>query len=111
MRAASFWAAGANFFGTAALSVLVLLADQQLGLDSAGFGALLAAGAVGGILAGNMVAATAYALLALTSSVALAAIALALASFASMCGNVVAVSLRQTSVPSELLGRVPARTG
>lgn len=58
------------------------------------------------ILAGNMVAATAYALLALTSSVALAAIALALASFASMCGNVVAASLRQTSVPSELLGRV-----
>ncbi len=49
VRAASLWAAAANLSGAATGGVLVLLAQEQLGLDGAGFGLLLAAGAVGGI--------------------------------------------------------------
>ena len=125
VRAASIWAAAANLGSAATAAVLVLVAQERLDLSASGFGLLLAAGAVGGVLGGlfterviaftgrggaifvsNILAALAFAGLAVTSEALVAGAMLALSSAASMIGNVVAAALRQATIPSEYLGRV-----
>lgn len=112
---------------TAWFPVLVLYARRILELSGTGFGLLLSAGAVGGImgaasaarltarvgraavLTGSLVvAAAAQALLGLTSTVALAAAALAASSFVFGLWTVAAVTLRQRLAPPAMLGRVNA---
>jgi len=108
-------------------SVLVLYAIEVLGTSEAGFGVLLATGAVGGItgamlanrltqrmpvrvvLAGTLVlsAATQF-LLWTTSNTVFAVTLIALSSLSFGIWNVVAVSMRQRLSPSQLLGRVNA---
>jgi MFS family permease len=105
--------------------ILVLYVERILHLPEFGYGVLLSVGAVGGFagaylaaplsrwaghtaaLLGSLVlAAAAQLALGLTSHTAVAAVALAASSFAFGVWNVVAVTLRQTLTPSELLGRV-----
>jgi predicted MFS family arabinose efflux permease len=125
IRTCSIWAAMANFTGAATSGVFVLFAQEKLGLSEAGFGLLLAGGAVGGTLGGlcaewlaarvgsggavflsNILPAAAFAIMAVTTNPILAAFLLALLSGASMIGNVVVTVLRQAAIPSDLLGRV-----
>jgi predicted MFS family arabinose efflux permease len=113
------------FADVAAFSLLVLYNQEILRLGPAGFGLLLAAGAVGGILGGlaapalaRRLAATGALLLAvgltgaghlilgLTGHPLLAGAMLALSSSAFGVWNVVSVSLRQRLAPDRLLGRV-----
>jgi MFS family permease len=107
------------------LGVLVLYAVRVLHLDKAGYGLFLALGAVGnvagGVLAGRIharlgprltiigsgvVAALGYVLLSRTSVIAVAVIAVAIQALAVSVGNVATMSLRQSVIPPELLGRV-----
>lgn len=120
--------AGLVNVGTSAMAaLLVLLALEELGLSEAGFGFLLGAGALGG-LAGSLAAdglrarhGRPRALLGASTSVAagmwvvalapngpVAALGLALITFAGGIFNVVGRSLRQAVLPEELLGRVIA---
>ncbi|BDZ46540.1 MFS transporter [Naasia aerilata] len=118
-------AAAMNFFSAASGSVLVLLAQDRLGLEPAGFGLLIATGAVGGVLGGLLgpallrrlsnglvigigtaVGGLAYMLMALTTSAWIAGAGLVVAGFIFTVENVLVISLRQTLVPTALLGRV-----
>ena len=112
---------------TGSLSILVLLALGELGLDELGFGLLLGAGAVGGLI-GSLLAARIrrklgrpYALMSASVSVAIgmvllaraaspvaAAVGVAIISMAGGVFSVVGLSLRQAIIPPELLGRVIA---
>jgi MFS family permease len=113
------WAAGT--------AILVLYAEELLGVGGAGFGLLLAAGALGGIagtgltaplvrtlgrrltiVASIAIGAVGELVLALTSATVIAALALALAGAGALIWNVITVALRQRLVPDELLGRVNA---
>lgn len=114
-----------NGVSAAMTATFVLFAQELLGLDGLGFGLLLATGSLGGLL-GSVVAPTltarlgsARALLlavlvpivgtaaiAVTSTAAVAAVAFAAYAFTAVAWNVVTVSLRQTLLPDELLGRV-----
>jgi MFS family permease len=114
-----------NLLLAAEFSVLVLFAVGPLGLDEVGVGALLTAGAVGGVL-GSLVAAPvervlgrarllAVSVVVTGLSLALpglvveawaAAVSGALIGLASVMWNVVTVSLRQRIIPDHLLGRV-----
>ncbi|MFI6582804.1 MFS transporter [Embleya sp. NPDC050493] len=108
-----------------AVTMLVLLLTKTLGASPVAYGMVLASGAVGGALAGvtsgrlrNRLGLTARiglsfflmgaSLLGLGvgSSVALAAVLYAVASFGVVTWNVQVVSLRQRVVPRRLLGRV-----
>lgn len=114
-----------NFIGTMATTILVLFAQEILGLGAARYGLLLAAGALGGVLGGMIAPLVArrlgahrtlmlslllmplpYVTLWLAKSVALAAAALFVEVVAGMLWNVVTVSLRQRLIPDALLGRV-----
>lgn len=114
-----------NFAHFTAFGVLVLLAQERLGLDAVGYGVLLASAAVGGIPGGllaptlvrrlgpgrallisNLLPGLGFLALALTTSAVLAAVAILLSSFCSALGNVVQIGLRQRIVPNALLGRV-----
>lgn len=108
-------------------AVLVLYVIEVLGTSEAGFGVILAIGAVGGItgamlanrltqrmpdgvvLAGSLVlsAATQF-LLWTTSDTVFAVTLIAVSSLSFGIWNVVAVSMRQRLSPSRLLGRVNA---
>lgn len=107
------------------LSVVVLYALEDLGLDSRAYGMFVALAAVGniggGVLAGRfggrvaaapaiatagIAASASYLVLAGTTSVTLAAASLVVEALAVAAGNVVTLSLRQRLIPSELLGRV-----
>ena len=110
---------------TAWFAILVLYAIEVLGLGSAGYGLLVAAGGIGAI-AGSLlaaplsraygrggalvlsllVAAVAQAGVGLTSTAVVAGALLAVSGFAFGVWNVAAVSLRQTLAPDRLLGRV-----
>jgi MFS family permease len=122
LLAGVFSAADAAWF-----AILVLYSLEVLGLSEAGFGLLLASGALGGILGavcaerlstrvprwvvitGTLVAAAvAQLLLGLTSSPALAVFLIAVSSLLFAVWNVVVVSLRQRVSPPHLLGRVNA---
>jgi MFS family permease len=106
-------------------AILVLYAQELLGLGSAGYGMLLAAGAVGSIvgsviaprlaallgrrraLAGSVgLAALAELALGLTSSPLVASVALGVSGTCAVVWNVITVALRQRLAPDALLGRV-----
>lgn len=114
-----------NAMFTAWQTVTVLYAQDILGLDAVAYGALMTAGAVGGV-AGGLVApllarrigasgslwlalsamALGPALIALSSQAWLVAGAIGLEVAAGMLWNVVTVSYRQRVIPGALLGRV-----
>ncbi|MEP7054666.1 MAG: MFS transporter, partial [Actinomycetota bacterium] len=52
IRTVALMSGAVNLFTFAGLSVLVLVAQQRLGLDAGGYGLLLAGGAVGGVVGG-----------------------------------------------------------
>lgn len=108
-------------------AVLVLYATDRLGTGATGFGVLLAAGALGGLLGSFVVdrlvagrrhraiitwslATTAGipAVLAVTSQLWAAVLVIVVTSGSFAILNVTVVSLRQRLVPGELLGRVVA---
>ncbi|MEM9036206.1 MAG: MFS transporter [Actinomycetota bacterium] len=114
-----------NLWFAAAMSILVLFAQDILGLDELGFGLLgttLAIGSVvGGVLAGRLhdrwgpgpllwfgsfTIALTLLVIAPLSNPWLVGVALAISGAAVVVWNVVTVSLRQTIIPDELLGRV-----
>jgi hypothetical protein len=107
------------------LGVLVLYGRVDLHLSTAGYGLLLSVAAIGNIIgamsatrvharlgggwsvvAAGLLAATAYPVLALTSSAISAAAALAVETIGVVLGNIAARSLRQLVVPAELQARV-----
>ena len=114
-----------NLFGTAMFSILVLYALEVLKLSETGYGLLLTAGAVGGLIgsflgswlsarlgAGStlLIAAAVFGLAALVPALWANTIAVGI-SFAVSAAfgtiwNIITVSMRQTIVPEELLGRV-----
>lgn len=125
IRTAAVMAAVANIFSSATLGVLVLYAQDELGVGAAGYGWLLTGEAVGGVLGGvvagtmvrrlgagvvvfvsNALPAVGYATLFLADGYAVAWVALAVSAFAVVLGNVVVITLRQTGVPASLVGRV-----
>lgn len=106
-------------------ALLVLVVQERLGMDAAGYGLLLAAGAVGGVIGGitaswlirRIGAGSAVLLNLLIQSVAFAGIALSTnplvvavmligISFTGSIGGVVGISFRQAVIPNALLGRV-----
>ena len=116
-----------NMSYVAILTVLVLYAQEVLGLGAFGYGMLLTAGAAGGVIGGIVAPAIArragmrtslcaslaafgatHLLLALAQSPALAGTALFFEALAGMLWNVVTVSYRQRTIPDDLLGRVNA---
>ena len=116
-----------NFLGTMFFALLVLYAQEVLGLSAAGYGLLLSAAAVGGLAgsligpailrrigpkAGLLVGMAGFivtsAILALAPPVWAVAIALMLEAFTNMLWNLTSVSYRQRHIPSVLLGRVNA---
>jgi MFS family permease len=116
-----------NFCATAGLTVLVLYAQEVLGLSAFGYGLLLtsaAAGAVIGGLAAPVIArrigmrasllsglgtfSMSYFLLAVAVSPMLAGAALFVEAAGAMLWNVVTVSYRQRTIPDDILGRVNA---
>jgi MFS family permease len=114
-----------NFFWMAELTVLVLFSQEVLGLTAFGHGLLLTAGAVGGV-AGALLSprihariglhrslilaiagfAAAYAVMTITASPFIAALALCVESLAALLWNVITVSYRQRHIPAGILGRV-----
>lgn len=114
-----------NAITAATMATVVLFVQEVLGLDGLGFGLLLAAGSVGGLL-GSVLAPNAvrrlgdgpslaiavvapiagFTVLTVTRSAVLAGLALAAYSFTAVLWNVVTVTLRQTLIPDGLLGRV-----
>jgi MFS family permease len=116
---------GLNFLTMMSATILVLLSQEIMGLNAAGFGILLTAGALGAVAGGmigphisahlgpqrTVLAAFAvfpfpFIILALTSNPYIAGAALFFEMFAGMTWNVVTVSLRQRLIPDNLLGRV-----
>lgn len=108
-------------------SILVLFAEERLGLDGAGYGVLLAFSALGGLLgtfvaprlrarigyrwtivASLVLGALTLAGLAFSTEPIVAGVLLALYILHAVVWNVCSVSLRQRLVPDELLGRVGA---
>jgi MFS family permease len=113
-----------NLVFSAGEAVLVLVAQERLGLGSVGFGLLLTGVAVGGTVGSLMAAwlsrrwglrrvllgtrtaeSVAVLLVGLTTSAWLAGAALALVGAATAIYNVLVQSLRQAAVPAHLLGR------
>ena len=110
---------------SAAMAVYVLFVQEILGLDASSFGLLLTGGAMGGVI-GSIVASrvskaigpgptlftvllmggVTLAITGTTSSAPLVWAMFAVFSFSAVLWNVVTVSLRQTIIPDELLGRV-----
>jgi len=114
-----------NMIGTAEITILVIYSQEILELSAANYGILLTAGAAGGVAGGLFCPAiirrigsasaitVALALFPVapfliwwTSSPYVVAVALFLQMFAALMWNIVTVSLRQRTIPDELLGRV-----
>jgi MFS family permease len=125
LRTMALLACALNVAGAASYGLLVLLAQDRLGLGSVGFGLLLTAEAVGAVLgslaAGRisrllgvtrtigvamLVQAIATLIVGLTGTVAVAAGAMAVSSLSTGVWNVLGQSLRQELTPSRLMGRV-----
>lgn len=125
IRAFAIGAGMINLGFTAAASILVLHAQDNLGLDNLEFGLLLASAAVGGILGAQLAPGTILRLgrrrsvLASVAALALGVGAMgaaggitvaiagyALFGFAGEVWNVVSVTYRQSVTPDEFLGRV-----
>ena len=114
-----------NGTSAAVMATYVLFAQEILLLDGLGFGLLLAAGSVGGLL-GSLLAPNVVVRLrsgpslmlvvavpivgfgytTVTSSPVVVAVAFSVFGFTAMMWNVVTVTLRQTMIPDDLLGRV-----
>jgi MFS family permease len=125
LRSLAIMAGLDNLVAYSILATLVLFARHNLHLSSAGYGLLLAASAVGGVIAsrvgpailqrlgggkaivlGLAAQAACYLAIAFTSQPVLTAALLAVAGGAMVQWNVVTVVYRQLMVPSEVLGRV-----
>jgi MFS family permease len=127
LRTLALLTGAANFTTNCALVVLVLYATDPngLGLNEASYGLLIAALALGGVLAGPLaprllrrvgdralvvialgIRALVWPAIALTEQPVVVAIALAVAGFASTCVTVTVTSARQRLSPREMLGRV-----
>ncbi len=117
--------AAANLANFMALATFVLYATERLGVSVAAFGALMAAGSIGGVIggfassrvvrrlgargamtAGVAVGAISWPALSLMTSPWPAAAILALVEFCAAVTTVVAISSRQQMTPPEMLGRV-----
>jgi MFS family permease len=114
-----------NLLAAGGGAVMVLFAQEQLGLDAVGFGLLFSGSAVGGVL-GSLVAARvarvvgtarivvwtmvasalAYLVFGLSSDPWLAGVMFGLVGFFTVVFNVILGSLRQALTPDRLLGRV-----
>lgn len=125
LRAMSLVAAVGNAAAAASYGVLVLLAQEELGVSESGYGVLLAAGAVGAVLGGvaagkagewlrpgtlilvtNLVSAASTAGMGLAVNPAVTVVFMALDGFAVLIQTIHVVTLRQQIVPNELMGRV-----
>jgi MFS family permease len=125
IRAFAVGAGAINLGFTAAAAVLVLHAQDNLGLDELGFGLLLASAAVGGVVGAQLaprtinrlgrrpsvfgsvaVVASGVAIIGAAGSLWVAAAGFALFGFAGEIWNVVSVTYRQSVTPDEMLGRV-----
>lgn len=125
IRAFAIGAGAINLGSTAAISILVLHTQDNLGLDALGFGILLASAAVGGILGAMFAPITitrlgrrssvlgavaglsgGIATMGLAPTIWLAIGGYALFGFAGEIWNVVSVTYRQSVTPDALLGRV-----
>ncbi len=125
LRTLAVVACAANMAGAATYGLLVLLAQDRLGLGSLGFGLLLtceAIGVVAGSLAAarisrligttraftvaNLVNAVALVALGLSGTVVVAAAAMITVSLSIGVWNVLGQSVRQELTPSRLMGRV-----
>lgn len=114
-----------NAVSMMALAMLVLVAQERLGLGPLGHGILLTAGAAGGVVGGlygprvikriGNTATLRWALVLFPLSMAVIALsanpyvvgaALFLETFAALLWNIVTVSWRQRIIPDDLLGRV-----
>ena len=114
-----------NLTLSATLSILVLYAQERLGLGPVGYGVLLATVAVGGVAAslvaervigrlgpattmrlGLVIESSTHLVLALARSPLLVGAVFALFGFHAMTWTVISVSLRQELIPARLLGRV-----
>lgn len=113
-----------NGLASLAATILVLVAQERLGLSATGFGLLLTAGAAGGV-AGGLLCPAIVARLGAQRSLTLSlgiipfpflammapdalivGAALFLQTFVGTLWNVVTVSYRQRTIPDDLLGRV-----
>jgi MFS family permease len=114
-----------NLLASGGGAVMVLFAQEKLGVDAVGFGLLFSASAVGGVL-GSLVAARvtrvvgrarvvvwtmvasalAYLVFGLSSDPWLAGVMFGLVGFLTVVFNVILGSLRQALTPDRLLGRV-----
>ncbi len=125
LRVLSLTVGGMAFCQSMVLGILVLYGLEDLHLSHAGYGLFLAAGATGNVLGalaasrirarfgtsaiillGGTVAAIAYLGAGATSSPVLATSLFALEAWAVACGTVASMSLRQSCVAPELLGRI-----
>jgi len=125
LRATAAMVAVVNLLAMAGSAVMVLFAQERLGLDAVGFGLLLGGSAVGGVL-GSLVAARsagvfgtariivgtmvlsglAFLVFGLSSDPWLAGVMFGLVGFLTVVFNVAMESLRQALTPDRLLGRV-----
>ena len=125
LRATAAMVTVVNLLAAGGWAVMVLFAQELLGLDAVGFGLLLSGSAVGGVL-GSLVAArsvavvgtariivgtmivSALAFLAfgLSSDPRLAGVLMGVVVFMTVIFNVVVGALRQALTPDRLLGRV-----
>jgi len=125
LRATAAMVAVVNLLAAGGGAIMVLFAQELLGLDAVGFGLLLSGSAVGGVL-GSLVAArsvaavgtariivgtmivSALAFLAfgLSSDPRLAGVLFGIVGFMTVVFNVVMGALRQALTPDRLLGRV-----
>jgi MFS family permease len=129
LRGLTVGMASFNFVYNLAYATLVLVAQERLGLDERGFGALLAMLALGGLVAGwlspgisgrlsayqlyaicLLAQALAWAAVGLTEQPVVAAAALVLVGLASMTATVIGAAARQALTPDAMLGRVSAAT-
>jgi predicted MFS family arabinose efflux permease len=125
LRATAAMVAVVNLLAAGGSAVMVLFAQEKLGVDALGFGLLLSGSAVGGVL-GSLVAARvtrvvgtarvvvwtmvasalAYLVFGLSSDPWLAGVMFGLVGFFTVVFNVILGSLRQALTPDRLLGRV-----
>src|SRR5215207_1196773 len=125
LRATAAMVAVVNLLAAGGSAVMVLFAQELLGLDALGFGLLLSGSAVGGVL-GSLVAARSVAVVGtaqiivgtmvlsgpallvfgLSSEPWLAGVTFGLVGFLTVVFNVIMGALRQALTPDRLLGRV-----
>jgi len=127
LRGLTISAATSNFAANVSLGVFVVLIVDELGASAQSFGLVLGIGALGGILGSlsaarltnrfgrhrvlastPLIATAAYAFNAVATHPWMPSVSFFAVSFAIVCFNVPAQSLRQSITPEPLLGRVVA---